>query len=215
MRNDDYPNRPDKVPGNPATKSGLLEATYDTYTADFDFTPSPRVALNAFYTYEKSGETNQWVTLTSGALNNLLRYAPTDRGDTYGVNGVFQLVPEKWTASLLLQHQNVDGLLDITAREAGSFYTPGRTTLIPPGQGGAADITDYDDTKRTTFVADLAYTLTKAWTFTAGYAYEKYTFADAFSDGTTIFPQSVLFFMKVNDRGYTANVAYSRLTYRF
>ena len=117
--------------------------------------------------------------------------------------------------SLLLQHQKVDGLLDITAREAGAFYTPGRTTLIPPGQGGAADITDYDDTKQTTIVADLAYTLAKAWTFTVGYAYEKYTFADAFSDGTTIFPQSVLFFMKVNDGAYKANILYSKLSYRF
>ena len=25
--------------------------------------------------------------------------------------------------------QKIDGLMDITAREAGSFYTPGRTTV--------------------------------------------------------------------------------------
>jgi len=30
-----------------------------------------------------------------------------------------------------------------------------------------------------------------------------------------MFPQSVLFFMKANDNGYEANIAYTRLTYRF
>lgn len=214
-RDDDYPNRPFKVAGNPDTESGLLEASYDTFTVDVDFLRSERVELNAFYTYEKSNEINQWVTLTSGALNNLLRYAPEERGDTYGVYGTFHLVPEKWTASLLVQHQKVDGLLDITAREQGSFYTPGRTTLIPPGQGGAADITDYDDTKQTTVIADLAYDLAKAWRFTVGYAYEKFDFADAFSDGTTIFPQSVLFFLKVDDGAYKVNALYTKLDYRF
>jgi hypothetical protein len=214
-RNDDYPNRPFEVPGNSATESGLLEASYDMVSLDVDFLPSPRAELAAFYSYEKVAETNQWVTLTSGALNNLLQYAPWDKGHTFGVNGVFHLVPEKWTVTLFAQHQNVDGFLDITAREAGAFYTPGRTTLIPPGQGGAADIGDYDDMKQTTAVADLGYTFASDWTFSVGYAYDKYTTADAFSDGTTIFPQAVLFFLKANDGGYTANVAYTRLTYRF
>jgi predicted porin len=212
-RNDDYPNRPSEVPSNAETKSGLLEASYDMFSVDFSYLPSARAELSAFYTYEKVAETNQWVTLSSGALNNLLRYAPWDKGHTFGVNGVFHLVPEKWTFSLLAQQQKIDGFLDVTAREAGAFYTPGRTTLIPPGQGGAADIGDYDDTKQTTVLADLRYTFAKAWSYSFGYAYDKYTTADAFSDGTTIFPQAVLFFLKGNDGNYTANVAFTRLTY--
>ncbi|HEX6975867.1 MAG TPA: MtrB/PioB family outer membrane beta-barrel protein, partial [Vicinamibacterales bacterium] len=214
-RHDDYPNRPFKVAGNPETESGLLEASYDMFSVDFDYMPSARANLTAFYTYEKVAETNQWVTLTSGALNNLLRYAPWDKGNTFGINGVFQLVPDKCTLSVLVQQQDIDGFLDITAREAGSFYTPGRTTLIPSGQGGAADINDYDDMKQTTATFDFGYSLAKAWTVNVGYAYDKYTTADAFSDGTTIFPQSVLFFLKANDNGYSANVAYTRLSYRF
>jgi hypothetical protein len=214
-RNDDFPNRPFKVPGNSETESGLLEATYDMVSVDFNWLPNVRTELNAFYSYEKIAETNQWVTLTSGALNNLLRYAPWDKGHTFGVNGVFHIVPEKWTFTLFAQHQNIDGFLDITAREAGSFYTPGRTTLIPPGQGGAADIDDYNDMKQTTAVLDLGYALATAWTFSVGYAYDKYTQADAYTAGTTIFPQAVLFFLKANDRDYTANMLFTRLTYRF
>jgi hypothetical protein len=64
-------------------------------------------------------------------------------------------------------------------------------------------------------VTDLAYTFAKGWALSVGYAYDKYMFGDAFSDETTIFPQSVLFFMKVNDGGFTVNVGYTRLTYRF
>ena len=214
-RNDDYPNRPFEVAGNAGTESGLLEAEYDMYSADFNYTPNARAELSAFYSYERVAETNQWVTLTSGAVNNVLRYAPWDKGHTFGVNGVFHLVPEKWTLSLLAQQQKVDGFLDITAREAGAFYTPGRTTLIPAGQGGAADISDYDDMRQTTAVADLGYAFAKAWTFSLGCAYDKYTTADAFSDGTTIFPQSVLFYLKANDGNYTATMAYTRLSYRW
>ena len=214
-RKDDYPNRPFEVPGNAETESGLLEANYDMFSVDASYLPNARAELSAFYTYEKVAETNQWVTLSSGALNNLLRYAPWDKGHTFGINGRFELVPEKCTFSVLVQQQDVNGFLDITAREAGAFYTPGRTTLIPPGQGGAADISDYDDMKQTTAVLDLGYALAKAWTFSVGYAYDKYTTADAFSDGTTIFPQSVLFFLKANDGNYTANIAYTRLSYSF
>jgi putative beta-barrel porin MtrB/PioB len=214
-RNDDYPNRPFKVAGDPGTTSGLLDASSNVLSLDLDFTPNARAEFSGFYSFEKIAETNQWVTMSGAAVNNLLTYAPWDKGHTFGFNGVFHLVPEKWTFTLLAQQQNVNGFLDITARETGAFYTPGRTTLIPAGQGGAADIGNYDDMRQTTAVADLGYSFKDKWTFSVGYAYDKYTTADAFSDGTTIFPQAVLFFLKANDGNYTANSAYTRLTYRF
>jgi hypothetical protein len=214
-RNDDYPNRPFEVPGNADTESGLLKASYDTFTLEFDFTPSERAEIGFYYTYEKNASTNQWVTLTSGALNNLLNEVDSYKGNTFGANAVIHVVPEKWTFSLMANHQKVDGLMDITAREAGAFYSPGRAALVPAGTGGAQDITDFDDTKLTTFVADLAYSVAKAWTLSIGYWYEKYSFTDAFTSGTTIFPQSVLFFLKANDGGYKASVGYAKLNYRF
>jgi hypothetical protein len=214
-RKDDYPNRPFKVAGDATTESGLLEATYDMYSVDFTALPNPKVELTAFYSYEKVAETNQWITLTSGALNNRLTYAPWDKGNTFGVNGVFHIVPDTWTLTVFAQQQDVNGFLDITAREAGSFYTPGRTTLIPAGQGGAADIDEYDDMRQTTLVLDLGYTLARKWTLSGGYAYDRFKTADAFSDGTTMFPQAVLFYLKANDGNYSANIGYVRLNYRF
>lgn len=213
-RNDDYPNRPLKVAGDARTESGLLEASYDMYSADFNAAPNANTQLTFFYSYEKVAEVNQWNTLTAGALNNSLRYAPWDKSNTFGVNGTFQLVPDKWKASILAQYQKVDGFLDITANESGTFYA-GRTTLIPTGQGGAGDIDDYDDTLWTTIAASIDYSFARSWTWGFGYAYDKYTNADAFSDGTTIFPQSVLFFLKANDNNYSTNMAFMRLSYKF
>ncbi len=221
-----YPNRPDRIavtsgapsPGAqpiPNTPSGLLEAKYDSFTAEVGWTPNPRVELNAFYTWEQDDTVNQWSTTTGVTLNNLLNYAGTDQTDTFGLDASFHLKPDVWKLGVHATQQKVDGLMDITAREAGSFYTPGRTTLIPAGQGGAADIDDWDDTTLTTFAAQLDYAVAKAWTLTAGYVYEKYEFKDAYTAGNLLMPQTVLIFMKSNRGDYDANVLYARLSYQF
>jgi len=221
-----YPNRPDRIavtagapaPGAspiPGTPSGLLEAKFDSYTGEVSFNPSERAELSAYYTYEKDATTNQWSTTTGVALNNLLNLAGTDTTNTFGANVVLQLVPDKWSATFNAMRQKVDGLMDITAREAGSFYTPGRTTLIPSGQGGAADIDDWDDTKLTTVVAQIDYLVASKWTISAGYWYEKYDFRDAYTSSNMLMPQAVYIFMNGDDGPYSANVVFTRLSYRF
>ena len=226
LRDVQYPNRPDRIPVTsgaptpggqpfPNTPSGLLEAKYDSYTAEIAYAPNEKVELGAYYTYEKDRTTNQWSTTTGLALNNLLNYAGTDKTDTFGANAMFQLKPEVWTLSFNAMRQKVDGLMDITAREAGSFYTPGRTTLIPAGQGGAADINDWDDTLLTTVNAQLDYVVAKDWTVSAGYWYEKYEFKDAYQVGSQLMPQSIILALKSNDSNYNSNVVYGKLTYRF
>lgn len=226
LRDVKYPNRPDRrpvtsgapTPGGspfPGTPSGLLEAKYDSYTAEIAYAPNDKVELGAYYTYEKDRTTNQWSTTTGLALNNLLNYAGTDKTDTFGAHATFQLKPEVWTLSFNAMRQKVDGLMDITAREAGSFYTPGRTTLIPSGQGGAQDIDQWDDTLLTTVSAQLDYVVARDWTLSAGYWYEKYEFKDAYQVGSQLLPQSLILVLKSNDADYKANVLYGKLTYRF
>lgn len=214
----DRPNRKATTAGAPEipnTPVGLLEAKYDTYTAELDYTPNERAQVGAYYTYERDRSTNQWATLTGTALNNLVNYAGSDKTNTFGANAMFQLVPEKWTFTFNAMRQKVDGLMDITAREAGSFYTPGRTTLIAAGQGGAADIVDYDDTELTTIDAHLDYTVATDWKIGLGYMYEKYNFRDAFTQGDLLMPQSVYIFMKADNGPYTANVFYVKIGYKF
>jgi hypothetical protein len=226
LRDVQYPNRPDRRPVTsgaptvggqpfPGTPSGLLEAKYDSYTAEIAYAPNDKVELGGYYTYEKDRTTNQWSTTTGLNLNNLLNYQGTDETDTFGVNAMFQLKPEVWKLSFNAMRQKVDGLMDITAREAGSFYTPGRTGVIAPGTGGAADINDWDDTALTTVNAQLDYNVTEAWTVSAGYWYEKYEFSDAYQVGTNLMPQSIILVLKSNDGNYKANVVYGKLSYRF
>jgi hypothetical protein len=227
MRRDvTYPNRPNRIavtsgaptPGAqpiPGTPSGLLDAKYDSFTAEIGYSPNEKVDFGAYYTYEKDAATNQWSTTTGVALNNLLNYAGNDKTDTFGLNANFQLKPEVWKLSVNAMRQKVDGLMDITAREAGSFYTPGRTTLVPPGTGGAQDIGNWDDTLLTSVSAQLDYTLAKSWTLSAGYWYEKYDFKDAYTAGDLLMPQSILIFLKSNHGAYNANVVYGMVSYRF
>ena len=225
-RNVDFPDRPNRIAvsgGVPVagaqpiagTPSGLLEASYDSFTGEVSFTPGPRAELSAVYPYEKDASTNQGSTTTGVNLNNRLNYAGRDKTNSFGANAVVRLVPEKWTFVLQGSHQKVDGLMDITAREAGAFYTPGRTTLVATGAGGAADIVDYDDTTLTRALAQVDYGVTRNWVFSVGYVYEDYSFADAFTSGTALLPQSVLMFMKPDEGGYTMNIGFAKLTYRF
>jgi hypothetical protein len=214
----DRPNRRATTAGAPEipnTPVGLLNAKYDTYTVELDFTPNERAEVGAYYTYEKDRSTNQWATLTGTALNNLLNYAGSDKTDTFGANAVFHLVPEKSTFTLSAMRQKVDGLMDITAREAGSFYTPGRTTLIASGQGGAADIVDYDDTELTTLVAHFDYTVATDWKIGLGYSFEKYDFRDAYTQGTLLMPAAVYISLKPDNGAYKAHVVYAKLSYKF
>ena len=92
----------------PGTPSGLLEAKYDSFTAEVAYNPSERVELDAYYTYEKDATTNQWSTTTGVNLNNLLNYAGTDKTDTFGLN-----------ASLPAQAGSVEALAERHAPEGG------------------------------------------------------------------------------------------------
>jgi hypothetical protein len=225
LRDVKYPNRPDRIAVSngapsagatpiPGTPSGLLDAKYDSFTVDLGYIRE-KLSLGAYYTYEKDRTTNQWSTTSGVALNNQLNYKGSDKADTFGANAQIQLKPEVWTLSLTAMRQKVDGLMDITAREAGAFYTPGRTTLIAPGQGGAADILDWDDTSLTTVTAELNYHVASNWTLAAGYWYEKYDFKDAYQSGALQMPQSIIIALKSNDGPYDVNVAYAKVSYRF
>jgi hypothetical protein len=231
-RDNQYPNRPDRVafasgvqvPGYqpiPNTPSGPLSGVYDSYSVDFNYAVSKRIDLSAFYQYEKDVNVMQWSSLNSATqtppygLTNLWNHSGQDKTNTFGLNAAFHLVPEKTTVTLSVMDQNTNGFEDI-ATNPGSTYALGRTAYpqyLNPAD--VWDINDWDDSHITTFVAQLDHNVGKSWTMTAGYWYEKYTMGDAWTSGTTMFPQATLIFTKPNYGNYTANVGYARLTYRF
>jgi hypothetical protein len=227
-----YPNRPDEVAVSggvpvvgaqpiPGTPSGLLSAKYDSFSVDFDYAVSNKIELTAFYQYEKDVTANQWAGTNSATavppytLNNLWNHSGQDKTNTFGLGAAFHIVPDKWTLSFNVMDQNVNGFEDITANPTGT-YALGRTAYpqyLNPAD--IWDINDWDDTHITTVTAQLDYNVNKSWKLTGGYWYEKYTYGDAWTSGTTMFPQSTLIFMKPDNGNYKANVGYARLTYRF
>ena len=205
-RNDDYPNRPNRIAGVPNTQNGLLSAKYDLYTAEVMATPSERADLSAYYTHEKNISTTRY---GSGVVINMLDFVGSDETDTFGGSATLRLVPDKWTFTMNAQHQRLDGLMDITGNPNGSF------ALARAAFGGIQDITDYSDTKLTTVSANLDFIARESLTLGAGYIYEKYDYADAYSEGTEVFPAIGGFYLKANDGAYKAHVVFARLTYRF
>ncbi|MFB3855212.1 MAG: MtrB/PioB family outer membrane beta-barrel protein [Vicinamibacterales bacterium] len=216
-RDIDYPDRIQRIPGDETSIPGLIEAGYDSYTVGVDLLPDPRAEVSAFYTYEKNRATNRRVFGNPGTtITSINTWLSRDRGDTFGVNAVFRIVPDKWTFLLNAQHQKVDGLIDAEGNPGGAFVN----SRVALGLPGPTDITA-DDTSWTVVGAQLDRAILTAWTLSVGYTYEEYDFADDFSSlplgvgGLTIFPQSVLFFSKANDGAYSASVVYARLNYRF
>lgn len=210
---DDYPNQPDRVAGVAGTANGLLGAKYDTFTIEADLTPNDRAGFGAYYTYEKNLSTTASIcsaTSTSCNVTGLLTFDGSDKGNTFGLNGHFVMVPDKWMFDFNARRQKVDGLMAITGDPAGSF------ALARAAYGGIQDITDYNDTDLTTVVAQVDYSFAKALGLSFGYAYEKYTFADAYSTvNNEVFPASGGFYLKTNDGSYKANVVYTKLTYHW
>jgi len=199
----------------PNTPSGLLGTTYDSYTGQIDWTMNDRVTVGAYMTYEKDAQTNQWSSNPSSLTYNTVNYAGTDKTNTYGGHATLQLIPDKATLMFNGSSQKVDGFMDITAREAGSFYTA-RAGLIPTGVGGAKDVPDWDSSLLTTLSAQFDYSLTKAWSLGLGYMFEKYDYKDPYTVlNNELLPVSTIIFMKPNDGKYSANLLFGKVSFKF
>jgi hypothetical protein len=205
-RNVDYPNRPDCITGAAGTPCGLLGQQYDSYDTSVDFTPNARAEFGAYFTWEKDSQTNAFGRTVA---TNMITFIGSDKTNSFGANALFHIVPEKWTFTLMARHQRVDGLMDVLANPANTFY------INRASVGGPQPITDWDDTKLTTGVAQLEYAFSKIWSVSVGYAHESYSFGDAFTSGIDLMPQSVLIFMKPDRGGYHANLGFATLNYRF
>jgi MtrB/PioB family decaheme-associated outer membrane protein len=116
---------------------------------------------------------------------------------------------EKLTIKFSAIYYKTDGSVDLALQEG-----------VPASVVRPVPIGAWDDSKRTSLNVKGVYTLNKSWSFTAGYAYEKYEYndsqfegyrytipasnrADSYLDGVYAFPQ------------YKANIIYGLATYRF
>jgi hypothetical protein len=81
-------------------------------------------------------------------------------------------------------------------------------------------IGEWDDSKRTSFNIKGVYLISKAWTFTGGYAFEKYEYTDSQYTGyrntvpSSSRQDSYLDGVYANPQ-YKTNIVYGMVTYRF
>ena len=197
----------------PNSPSGLLGTSYDSYTAQVDWTANDRVELGAYMTYEKDAQTNQWSSNPSAATYNLVSYAGSNKTNTYGGHATLQVIPDKATLMVNGMSQKVDGFMDITAPNAAGSFNTARAGFSP---AGAADVPDMDATQISTLSAQFDYSLTKAWSVGLGYMFEKYDYKDPFVVlNNELLPSSTIIEMKPNDGRYQANLMFAKMTFKF
>jgi Putative outer membrane beta-barrel porin, MtrB/PioB len=203
---DDYNKDPvlNHLTGQSESPLGLLDATYDSFSAEVDFTPNERATFYAFYSHERN-DNFQAGRQSGGSLstNPLDGWTASveDKIDSVGGGGNFILVPDKWNLDIFGRYQKVDGNNDLFSPPGGS---PDTATSIPL----------YDDTKIVTFSAQITYQIATAWALSVGGLFEDYEIRDAQTGGILNYmPGS--FFLAANDGDYQAKVGYLQLRYRF
>ena len=155
---------------------GLNRATYDTFSADVDFTPTERVNLYGFYTRENN---NNWQRgRQSGATVSLKPIddwfsTVADKVDSFGGGAAFAVMPQKLSLNLSGQYQKVDGDNVITAPVGGA---PGAREA---GAGGPPRIHrlrrhEHHDRQRRRHLHPA-----RSWAVTVGRWYEDYKIEDA------------------------------------
>jgi MtrB/PioB family decaheme-associated outer membrane protein len=93
--------------------------------------------------------------------------------------------------------------------------------MVQPGGSGALfpAITNFDNTRRTTFTLRGIYEYSKEWEFTAGYAWERYRYSDIGYDNTAYVTSAAATAGSTTGQfafqPYTANIVYGLAKYRF
>jgi len=183
---------------------GLLETTYDSFTAEADYSPSERFSLYAFYTREKNENFQRG--RQSGATpstdpRNDWTSDVRDEVDSFGGGANVGIVPDLLDLRLFGRYQEVNGRNDL-------FSPPGGTPDI------AFPIPNFDDSKIWTARADLEYHVAQFWSLVLGGWLERYEVDDSATTGLTNYvPGS--FFIAANDGNYQAKVGYLRASYRW
>jgi MtrB/PioB family decaheme-associated outer membrane protein len=193
------------------TRYGLTEASYDSVSAQLDFSPTERASLWVFYNYEKLVNAQRGrqsgSTVSANPLDDWTSDV-NDKTDTFGGGADITLKPDKWFLKLWGQYQKMDGMNDLFAAPGGAPANA-RTAV-----GGVQDIPLYDDTKLSTVLAEVKYQFAKAWALTLGGFFEDYEIQDSNTKGLANYVPGSFFLAAVDD-DYQATVVYLKLTYNW
>jgi len=116
---------------------------------------------------------------------------------------------EKLTVKASAIYYKTDGMVDLSLQEG-----------VPASVVRPVPVGTWDDSRRTSFTIKGEYAFSKRWTFTGGYAYEKWEYSDAQYDGYRYtIPASSNQNSYLNGtyafQDYKANIIYGLVSYRF
>jgi hypothetical protein len=106
-------------------------------------------------------------------------------------------------------YYKTDGYVDLSLQEG-----------VPSSVVRPVPVGNWDDSKRTSFNVKAVWALNRAWTLTGGYAYERYEYSDAQTDGYLYFisgsSNQNSYLNGVNAfNTYKTNIVYGMVNYRF
>jgi len=204
------------------TKLGLREERINGFDLSADLAIGKSVRLYGYYDFErvKSYQFQRNLnasTVTAeqanpnGSVQTTTYYNwdvwQTEKSRNYGLAGDVYLIPKTLTLNLRYDYINSNGRADFT------YY------VLPAGRNNdGADINNWDDYRKSAFMAKAIYDLTKALSLTAGYAYERFKYNDAQLDGylyTVGTPTNTYLTGAHKDQSYNASVVFLTAAYKF
>jgi len=205
----------------PDTTLGLTGDRRDEFSIDADYLILKRVKLFGFFDYERitkdqfQRQTNSTVDpgLAPTSTNFNWSASQEDKSYSYSIGTDLYIIPEKLTLRLQHSYLKSDGSVDYTYLLGGNPLPSGRTQ-------DNIDLNDWDAYRLRYYLVRLTYNATKAWSVTAGYAYEKYSYSDDQYDGYQYVPATTgtngaYLTGAYKDSSYESHMGFLTLSYRF
>jgi len=205
----------------PDTTLGLTGDRRDEFSIDADYLIWKRVKLFGFFDYERitqdqfQRQTNSTVDpgLAPTSTNFNWTASQEDKSYSYSIGTDVYIIPEKLTLRLQHSYLKSDGSVDYTYLLGGNPLPSGRTQ-------DNIDLNDWDAYRLRYYLVRLTYNATKAWSVTAGYAYEKYSYSDDQYDGYQYVPATTgtngaYLTGAYKDSSYESHMGFLTLSYRF
>ncbi|PIS37848.1 MAG: hypothetical protein COT35_03905 [Nitrospirae bacterium CG08_land_8_20_14_0_20_52_24] len=213
---------------------GLQDDRNYTGTVDADYEVNKRLTLNAFYTYENQK-----------SMQRSRQWTPSSAGDPYSATFSDVSDPSNWTlevtdivntiglgAEVGIIEDLLDLDLDGTYSKSNSKADFGSAVGIAPASPYSnpnmdnnafvpLDFGNIDDTRMLTVNTRLNYKLSKAWSTTLGYQYQRWAIDDYQYDGYTPImvtgsgAYNALLSMDTLYKPYKVNTVYVTATYSF
>jgi MtrB/PioB family decaheme-associated outer membrane protein len=205
----------------PDTTLGLQSDKSHEFVIDADYLILKRVRLFASFNYERV-ELDQTHRQSSSTFDPTLPPTPTafnwtalqkDENLGYTAGTEVFIIPEKLTFLAQYSFLRSNGYIDYTYLLGANPLPAGRTQ-------DNIDIGDWDGYRLSFVLVKLSYHLTKSFSVSAAYLYEKYDYSDAQYDGYQLVPavtgtNGAFLTGAYSESSYESSVGFVTLTYRF